>query len=185
MKVYTKTGDKGTTLLIGGERVSKTDSRVEAYGTVDELMAFVALLADRLREREDAGVTLYVDELNSITSNMMTISALFAKGSGGVELEPFNSESILVLERSIDRMQSEIADVRKFTIPGGNSIVSMCHVCRTICRRAERSALRANIEHGVDETSIAYLNRLSDYFYLLGRRLTEYYNVKEILWEPK
>lgn len=184
MKVYTKTGDKGTTLLIGGERVSKTDSRVEAYGTVDELMAFVALLADKLRECEDFKLILYIDELNSIISNLMTISALFAKGSGVVKVEALNSESISVLERSIDRMQSEIENVTKFTIPGGDSRVSMCHVCRTICRRAERTALRANIEYGVDEVSIAYLNRLSDYFYLLGRRLTEYYNVKEVLWEP-
>lgn len=184
MKVYTKTGDSGTTLLIGGERVSKADSRVEAYGAVDELMAFTALLADKLRESNDSGVTLYVEELNDIISNMMSISALFAKGNGTVNLKPLNGESISILESSIDRMQSEVAAVTKFTIPGGHSAVSMCHVCRTICRRAERRALSANIEHGVDAASIIYINRLSDYFYLLGRRLTEYYRVDEILWVP-
>ena len=148
MKVYTKTGDKGMTSLIGGERVFKTDERVEAYGTVDELAAFTALLADNMRG--DAALASSVGDLNRILSRLMSV------------------------EKPID----------KFTIPGGNAVVSMCHVCRTVCRRAERAALRADARYGVDSTALVWLNRLSDYFYLLGRTLTAHYAVDEVLWIP-
>ena len=144
MKVYTKTGDKGMTSLIGGERVFKTDERVEAYGTVDELAAFTALLADNMRG--DAALASSVGDLNRILSRLMSVEAL--------------------------------------TIPGGNAVVSMCHVCRTVCRRAERAALRADARYGVDSTALVWLNRLSDYFYLLGRTLTAHYAVDEVLWIP-
>ena len=155
MKVYTKTGDKGMTSLIGGERVFKTDERVEAYGTVDELAAFTALLADNMRG--DAALASSVGDLNRILSRLMSVEALLA-----TVLKPID----------------------KFTIPGGNAVVSMCHVCRTVCRRAERAALRADARYGVDSTALVWLNRLSDYFYLLGRTLTAHYAVDEVLWIP-
>lgn len=183
MKVYTRTGDKGTTSLIGGERVFKTDERVEAYGSVDELSAFVALLADRLCPDDSASE--YVDELNHILSRLMTVEALLAKGEIGAEkIEPLDSQYVEKLERSIDTMQAKLPPIDKFTIPGGNDAVSLCHVCRTVCRRAERAALRADQKYGVDATALAYLNRLSDYFYLLGRSLTVHYRVEETLWIP-
>ena len=152
MKVYTKTGDKGMTSLIGGERVFKTDERVEAYGTVDELAAFTALLA--------------------------------TGQSGSDKVAPLDPETVAWLEGRIDAMQEVLKPIDKFTIPGGNAVVSMCHVCRTVCRRAERAALRADARYGIDSTALVWLNRLSDYFYLLGRTLTAHYAVDEVLWIP-
>jgi len=183
MKVYTKTGDKGLTSLVGGERVFKTDERVEAYGTVDELAAFTALLADQLRT--DAAAAGRVEELNRILSRMMTVEALLAVGEdGGGKVAPLAPEAVAWLEERIDAMQAELKPIDKFTIPGGHAAVSWCHVCRTVCRRAERAALRADQKYGVDPVVLAWLNRLSDYFYVLGRRLTALFEVEETLWIP-
>lgn len=183
MKVYTKTGDKGMTSLIGGERVFKCDERVEAYGSVDELSAFVALLTDRLRP--DAALASHVEELNRILSRLMTVEALLATGEGGRdEMAPLAPECVAWLEACIDTMQAALPPIDKFTIPGGHEAVSLCHVCRTVCRRAERAALRADQRYGVDATALVWLNRLSDYFYLLGRTLTAHYRVEETLWIP-
>lgn len=183
MKVYTKTGDKGTTSLIGGERVSKTDERVEAYGSVDELSAFTALLGDALRA--DASLAPTVDDLNHILSRLMTVEALLAVGeSGSGTVPPLPPESIPWIEGRIDAMQAAVKPIDKFTIPGGNSAVSMCHICRTVCRRAERAALRADEKHGVNPVVLVWLNRLSDYFYLLGRTLIDHFGIKETLWIP-
>ena len=177
MKVYTKKGDKGTTSLVGGERVFKTDERVEAYGTVDELAAFAALLCDNMRA--EAALSPYVDDLNRILSRLMTVEALLACGKTGCgKVAPLAPEAVTWLEGRIDAMQDALKPIDKFTIPGGNAVVSMCHVCRTVCRRAERAALRADEKYGTDATV------LSDYFYLLGRTLTEHYGVEETLWIP-
>ena len=183
MKVYTKTGDKGTTSLIGGERVPKCDCRVEAYGTVDELTAFTALLADKLQN--DNNYKAETDMLRRIESQLMTVAALLAVGEGGEgKVAKLNDESITALEQAIDAMQAALPQITKFTIPGGDERVSLSHVCRTICRRAERQALRAQESYEVEEQVIMYLNRLSDYFYLLGRTITHRSQVEEILWIP-
>ena len=138
MKVYTKGGDKGSTSLIGGERVSKCDVRVEAYGTVDELTAFTALLADKLA-RCDA-LAGSVAELRRIESQLMTVQALLAVGDGGEgKVAPLPAEAAQYLEQAIDAMQECLPAITKFTIPGGDERISMCHVCRTVCRRAERA----------------------------------------------
>ena len=183
MKLYTKTGDCGKTTLIGGERVSKCDVRVEAYGTVDELSANVALLSDMLREQE--GTKEYVADLVRVGSHLMTVAALLAVGCGGEGkvAEP-SEEVVAAIEHRIDELSARVKPITKFTIPGGNRIVSMCHVCRTVCRRAERAALRANEEHCVSCQALIYLNRLSDYLYILGRALNEAFEVEEILWIP-
>lgn len=183
MKIYTKTGDEGLTSLIGGERVFKTDERVEAYGSVDELAAFAALLADRLLS--DGGAEAYVADLHRILSRLMTVEALLAVGEGGADkVAPLAPDAVAWLEERIDAMQAEVPPIDKFTIPGGHAAVSLCHVCRTVCRRAERAALRADQAFGVDRVALAWLNRLSDYFYLLGRRLTVLFGVEETLWIP-
>lgn len=183
MKVYTKTGDKGTTSLIGGERVFKTDERVEAYGSVDELAAFTALLADDLRAEKGPEGT--VDDLNRILSRLMTVEALLATGETGKEkVAPLSPDAVTWLEERIDKMQEELPPIDKFTVPGGNRAVSLCHVCRTVCRRAERAALRAEGKYGADPVALMFLNRLSDYFYVLGRSLTAYFQVEEVLWVP-
>lgn len=135
MKVYTRTGDKGTTSLVGGERVFKTDERVEAYGTVDELMAFTALLGDTLRS--EAVLAPQVDELNRIECRLMTVAALLAAGSEGADkVAPLDPEAVGWLERRIDAMQAVVPEIARFTVPGGHPAVSMSHVCRTVCRRA-------------------------------------------------
>ena len=183
-KVYTKTGDSGTTSLVGGERVSKIDERVEAYGTVDELGSFTAYLSDHLRSDEE--LAEYLGDLDRVASQLMSVAALLAVGHGGEgKLPDISPEAIGYLEERIDAMQSRVRPITKFTIPGGHPTVSLCHVCRTVCRRAERASLRAAALHPtISANTLAYLNRLSDYFYLLGRALTEYYKVEETLWRP-
>lgn len=183
MKIYTKTGDNGTTSLIGGERVKKYDLRVEAYGTVDELTAYIALLSDTLSE--DERTELICEELAAIESQLMSVAALLAVGKGGEgKVAPIAEERIKMLEEAIDRMQEELPAITKFTIPGGHRALSLCHVCRTICRRAERAALRVADVAEVDASATIYLNRLSDYLYTLGRVVTERLKVEEKLWIP-
>lgn len=183
MKIYTKTGDNGTTALIGGERVKKYDLRVEAYGTVDELTSYIALLSDMFIE--DERTESMSGELRHIESQLMTVAALLAVGNGGEgKVTPIAEERIEALECAIDRMQAELPSITKFTIPGGHRMVSLCHVCRTVCRRAERAALRAGDISQIDSSATIYLNRLSDYLYTLGRLLTVRLKVEEHLWIP-
>ncbi|MBS6459690.1 MAG: cob(I)yrinic acid a,c-diamide adenosyltransferase [Alistipes sp.] len=183
MKLYTKGGDKGKTSLIGGERVAKTDERVEAYGSVDELTAFLALLGDSMAEK-DADAE-YVADIHRINSILMGVEALLAVGEGGQDkVKPVSNEQTEWLEKRIDELQSRIAPITNFTIPGGCSVVSMCHVSRTVCRRAERAAIRAAQSQDIDTSALIFLNRLSDYLYALGRVLTEFFEVEEILWRP-
>ena len=183
MKIYTKGGDKGRTSLIGGERVAKTDSRVEAYGTVDELTSFTSLLADMLME--DERFDDCTELLRKVESHLMTVASLLAVGEGGEDkVAALKDASVEELEQWIDRLQEALPAIDKFTIPGGDRRLSMCHVCRTVCRRAERATLRADKEYGVAECAKVYLNRLSDLFYVLGRTITLRAEVEEILWRP-
>lgn len=183
MKIYTKGGDKGRTSLIGGERVAKTDSRVEAYGTVDELSAFTALLADMLME--DERMDDCTELLRRVESHLMTVGSLLAVGEGGEgKVAMLKEASVEELEQWIDRLQEALPPIDKFTIAGGDRRLSMCHVCRTVCRRAERATLRADEQYGVAECAKVYLNRLSDLFYVLGRTITLRAEVEEILWRP-
>lgn len=183
MKIYTKTGDRGTTSLVGGERVLKTDERVEAYGTVDELIAFTAALGDRMRD--DETLSDFVNDIDRINSRLMTAAALLATGEGGSDkVPPLPEGAVAELEHRIDEMQAELEPITRFTIPGGHPTVSACHICRTVCRRAERATLRADALRAVEPSVLAFLNRLSDYFYTLGRRLNVRFGVEEILWIP-
>ena len=183
MKLYTKGGDKGKTSLIGGERVAKTDERVEAYGSVDELTAFLALLGDSMTEKDAEDE--YIADIHRINAILMSVETLLAVGEGGHgKVKPISEENIGWLERRIDDLQSKIVPITNFTIPGGCAVVSMCHVCRTVCRRAERAAIRASQSHDIDASALIFLNRLSDYLYALGRMLTEFFAVEEILWHP-
>lgn len=182
MKIYTKGGDKGSTSLIGGERVSKYDARVEAYGTIDELSAHIALLKDMLLERN---VTEFNDDLVAVLRILMSIESLMAIGKGGErKVDDILDANIEFLEKRIDEISSTLPPIRNFTIPGGNVMVSQAHVCRTVCRRAERQAYRAAAEHDISRNALIYLNRLSDYLYVLGRRVTVILDIRETLWEP-
>ncbi|GHV00439.1 ATP--cob(I)alamin adenosyltransferase [Bacteroidia bacterium] len=181
MKIYTKGGDGGTTSLTGGERVPKWDLRVEAYGSVDELMAHVALLGDTLAQLGEPAARQCA-ELERIVSTLMTVAALFSQGKGAKELADLALCRTAWLEERIDAISATLSPLGSFTLPGGHPAVSLTHICRTVCRRAERAALRADAQSGLSRNALIYLNRLSDYFYALGRELTQLLDVKERIW---
>ena len=183
MKLYTKGGDKGRTSLIGGERVRKTDLRVEAYGTADELQAHIAYLADLLAEEE--GLSDCVEDCRRITSLLMCACSFLAVGKGGdCGIESLEKRGVAWLEERIDALQAELKPIEYFTIPGGCKTASYCHICRTVCRRAERRAIEAAENYEVEKSVLVLLNRLSDYLYALCRTITERLDAEEILWRP-
>ena len=178
---YTRTGDQGTTSLIGGKRVPKYDDRVETYGTVDELSAFVGVLHDQ------EGVCADVKEvLETIQNKLFTLESHFAmdENSEVSKMVPsLAADDVASLETQIDQMNARLPELKAFVIPGGNLKASYCHVCRTICRRAERQAWRLATQHPVDDTDLKYLNRLSDYFFVLARWFDNADNNCESYWE--
>lgn len=181
MKIYTKGGDKGRTSLIGGERVLKSDTRVEAYGTIDELSAHIAMLKDML---SNISIAEFEEDLTKSLRTLMSAEAIVAMGKKAVKNTEISQDDVKHLELRIDEITETLTPINAFTIPGGNVIVSQTHICRTVCRRAERRAVLAASEHDIPQDVLMYLNRLSDYLYVLGRRLSERLNVEEILWIP-
>ncbi|MCD8172296.1 MAG: cob(I)yrinic acid a,c-diamide adenosyltransferase [Alistipes sp.] len=185
MKIYTKTGDQGTTSLSFGERVSKDDPRIEAYGTVDELTAVLAYLRDSM-DPVKTFLDEYRDDIRIILNTLMGVEALLATGEGGQsKIAGVSDGDMQYLEERIDYISAQLRPVTRFTIPGGHTLISLCHICRTVCRRAERSAVTAAAQYPVSSGPIAYLNRLSDYLYQLGRKLSDEYDVREEYWEPE
>jgi cob(I)alamin adenosyltransferase len=190
MKVYTKTGDAGTTSLVGGERVPKTDPRVEAYGTVDELASHLALLSDEMRD--NGNFEAEVAEIERIQRDLMNIEALLAVGAGGKnKVKPLGTEPIHSLEENIDRMEEWLAAAHNdkpaeilFVIPGGHIIVSQSHICRTVCRRAERTILGIPEHYSLSPEALAYINRLSDWLYVVGRKAAVVLLIKDTFWKP-
>ena len=183
MKLYTKGGDKGRTSLIGGERVRKTDVRVEAYGTADELQANIAYLADKMAHEK--ALLPYVEDCRKICSLLMTACSLLALGSGYKGKVPqLTEENIAWLEGRIDALQAELKPIEYFTIPGGCELSSFCHICRTVCRRTERRAIEAAENYEIAHSLLIFLNRLSDYLYALCRTITERLDAEEVLWRP-
>ncbi|MBO5806479.1 MAG: cob(I)yrinic acid a,c-diamide adenosyltransferase [Tidjanibacter sp.] len=180
-RIYTRSGDKGTTSLIGGERVAKTDPRVEAYGCVDELGAHIALLGDFASE---SGLDKMVEVLDSVAVKLMTIEAELALSDsydGPIgRIEPEAAEEV---ERWIDGFTASLPPLKGFTIPGGHRVVSQCHVCRTVCRRAERRILSSAQLHPTSEALLSYINRLSDLLYTLSRWSAVELGVEEKLWQ--
>ena len=192
MKVYTKTGDKGTTSLVGGKRVPKNHPRVEAYGDLDELISFLGIvISDANAEREE-------DILRKIQENLMLVSAHFASDGSSKKMKNITEEDIAFLENEIDEMTGEMPPQTAFIIPGYPRVASECHVARTICRRAERHALAILDECGSSENvkdddengicrvemGIKYLNRLSDYLFTVGRFFCHKNGVDEAFWLP-
>jgi len=180
-KIYTKGGDYGETSLLNGTRVLKSHRRVEAYGTLDELNAFIGLLRDHLDQE------CYRAPLLRIQENLFIAEALIAvdpeKEVPG--LPELTEEEILFLEGEIDRMTAELPVLKSFILPGGNPHVSRCHIARTVCRRAERTVIRLHRESEVPLVILRYLNRLSDYLFVLARRLGMEFNAGEITWPRK
>lgn len=184
MKIYTKTGDKGTTSLAGGERVGKDDLRVEAYGCVDELSAFLGYLRDHF-DSEETALDEYSDDLRIILNTLMSVEALLSTSENAeYKLSDITMNEIGYLENRIDYITKQLRPVTRFTIPGGHPLVSLAHICRTVCRRSERAAVRAAREFSISENVLTYLNRLSDYLYQLGRKLGDELAAQEVYWEP-
>ncbi len=167
--IYTKTGDSGTTSLVGGSRVNKDDVRVEAYGTVDELNSHIGLLAEMLRPIQGG----YYDELKAVQHNLFTLQTLLATEDETIyaRLPQLAAEEVDILERQIDTISDQLPKLHNFVIAGGNVSGAQCHVCRTVCRRAERCVVTLAREAHVDEVIMRYLNRLSDYLFVLSRRV--------------
>lgn len=166
--IYTKTGDRGTTSLVGGSRVAKDDKRVEAYGTVDELNAHIGLLAEMFRPTQGG----YYDELKTVQHNLFTIQTLLATEDAAIysRLPQLAEEEVELLERQIDTISDMLPKLQNFVIAGGNLTGAQCHVSRTVCRRAERCVVTLAKEAAIDDVILRYLNRLSDYLFVLGRR---------------
>jgi cob(I)alamin adenosyltransferase len=181
MKIYTKTGDKGQTSLIGGTRVPKSHERIEAYGTVDELNSYIGLL----RDQPEAGS--YKEQLVYIQDRLFTIGSLLAQDpeKTKMKLPHLAEEDILLLENEIDTMNESLPEMRSFVLPGGHILVSHTHIARCICRRAERCVIRLSYNTPVNDIIIKYLNRLSDYLFVLSRKFSHDLNAIEIPWVAK
>lgn len=181
MKVYTKKGDAGETALLGGRRVSKSHMRIEAYGTLDELNAFVGLLRDHV------SIEKTIEQLLEIQDRIFTIGSHMAmdKEDSKMKLPDIRKTDITDLEQWIDEMEAELEPMRSFVLPGGHVTLSYCHVARTVCRRVERATVSLAHEEHINPAILSYINRLSDYFFMLGRFLAKSLEIKETPWQPK
>ncbi len=181
MKVYTKKGDDGSTALFGGRRVPKYDPRIEAYGTVDELNSFLGLL----RDQNEAAMARA--ELIAIQERLFTLGAALAADPEKENLKKPDllDADIAILELKMDEMEEELPPLKNFILPGGHPAVSVCHICRTVCRRAERRAAELASMEALDPIIIRYLNRLSDYLFVLARLIAKKSGADEIPWKPR
>lgn len=181
-KIYTKTGDQGKTSLIGGKKISKADLRIESYGTVDELNSYVGLCKDLLQD--DTGIKT----LQEIQDRLFTIGAELAcdpDKATKVSIPDLHESDIELLEKEIDNMEATLEPLKTFILPGGHPTVSHLHITRTVCRRAERCCVRLAGETHVDPIVIKYLNRLSDYLFVLARYSGHLLKVADIPWKPR
>lgn len=192
MKIYSKTGDKGLTSLVGGERVSKCCERLESYGTVDELNAHIGMLISLMEEdtteegtlcREQGVFLSWVQSALFVTGGWLATDTTRREAREGTLV---TEEMVASVEREIDHLQEGLAPLRSFIMPGGCRAACQAHVCRTVCRRAERCILRL-AETGVtmDSLVLSYINRLSDYFFVLARALNEQAGVQDVAWKPR
>ncbi len=188
MKVYTKTGDTGTTALFGGTRVSKHHIRIESYGTVDELNSHIGLIRDQEIN------FLYKQVLIEVQDRLFTVGAILATPpekeimkSGEKRLKNLGilESDIEFLEKEIDTMEESLPPMTHFILPGGHTTVSYCHIARCVCRRAERLSVHLNDIEPTDELVIKYLNRLSDYLFVLARKLSHDLKADEVQWIPR
>jgi cob(I)alamin adenosyltransferase len=188
MKVYTKTGDTGTTSLFGGTRVPKHHIRIESYGTVDELNSHIGLIRD-----QDINI-LYKNVLIEVQDRLFTVGAILAtppekevlkNGQKRLQNLGILETDIEFLENEIDSMEDTLPPMTHFVLPGGHTTVSYCHIARCVCRRAERLAVHLHELEPTDELVIKYLNRLSDYLFVLARKLSQDLNADEVKWIPK
>jgi cob(I)alamin adenosyltransferase len=182
MKLYTKTGDKGQTGLIGGTRVDKNDVRLEAYGTIDELNSFIGLLTTyKISEKELLFLRYIQNKLFTIGSHLATDTSKVLLNKASV----LDESNILTVELEIDRLDAELPELNSFILPGGSQSGALCHVCRTVTRRAERLLFDTNESYPVNNEILVFINRLSDYFFILSRYLTLNSGCEEIYWKTQ
>ncbi|HEY8400518.1 MAG TPA: cob(I)yrinic acid a,c-diamide adenosyltransferase [Cytophagaceae bacterium] len=181
MKIYTKTGDKGETGLFGGKRVKKSSERINAYGTIDELNSFIGLVRDLTDNNTRK------EELKQIQNELFVAGAFLASDpeKPNAFATDLSLESIVALEKSIDAMESVLTPLKNFILPGGHPAVSYCHIARTVCRRAERAVVSLRENEFAGENIIPYLNRLSDYLFVLARFIAKELNVEEVTWRGR
>jgi len=180
IRIYTKTGDSGQTSLLGGQRVPKHHLRIEAYGNTDELNAHIGLLRD-LQQGNDTALALI-----RIQNQLFVIGSHLAMAPGKVsfKLPELNPQEIRFLEEAIDTMNERLPEMKNFVLPGGHPVVSQCHITRCVCRRAERGIVHLSEIEPVDPFILEYMNRLSDYFFVLGRYYCAHYEAIETPWLP-
>lgn len=179
-KIYTKTGDRGETSLWGGARVAKHHLRIESYGTIDELNSFVGWVRDGTPDEE------LRRQLHEIQNRLFVLGSILASDpSKSMPAPDLNEADVQVLEHSIDAMEAELPPLKNFILPGGHTAVSACHVARCVCRRAERLVVALSEQEPVEGLVLPYLNRLSDYLFVLARYLGKLYQAPEVLWQPR
>lgn len=178
-KIYTKTGDKGTSGLIGGTRVDKSDDRLEAYGTIDELNSWIGLLATEVGDEHSK------TELLEIQYALFEIGSLLATDASVRKPLPFDIERVARLEREIDQVQNNLDPLRYFVLPGGSISSAHANLARTVCRRAERNIVFLSKQIEIDKNLLCYINRLSDYLFVLSRFMNKIENVDEVFWIPR
>ena len=181
LKIYTKTGDKGQTSLLGGTRVPKHHIRIEAYGTVDELNSWIGLLRDSVTDEHTKTILIDVQDRLFTMGSSLASDPVKSK----VKIPHLSEDDIVVFEKEIDAMEAELPPMKNFVLPGGHVTVSNCHITRCVCRRAERRVIHLAENEHVDDLVIKYLNRLSDYLFMLARKLTKDLNATEVPWKPK
>ena len=188
MKIYTKTGDTGTTALFGGTRVKKYNLRIESYGTIDELNSYIGLIKDQEISNS------IKESLLKIQNELFTLGAMLAtppeketlkSGKERLNIPKIDVASILFLEEEIDKMDAELPQMTHFILPGGHQAVSFCHIARCVCRRSERLSVELNDLESINNEILKYLNRLSDYLFMLARKLSKDLIVEEIKWIPE
>jgi cob(I)alamin adenosyltransferase len=182
MKIYTKKGDRGQTSLIGGTKVPKSDLRIECYGTVDELNSYLGLIVSMIPARSRGRVVL-----NRIQERLFVVGSLLANDHrvSRMTLPQLKEADVLFLEQEIDLMTAKLSELKSFILPGGSPAASWCHVARCVCRRAERAVVALSMKDKVDPRVIVYLNRLSDYLFVLARAINQSQKVTDIPWKPK
>ncbi len=181
MKIYTGTGDKGTTSLKGGKRVPKYHKRIEAVGNVDELISYMGLIRSQDISQDDK------DMIVKIQDRLMTYATILATVYDDTDkkIPELKEEDLHMLEKEIDKMEKKLPALKNFILPGGHNAVSFCHIARTVCRRAERRIVELSSGSFVPEFLIKYFNRLSDYLFVLARKLSTDFKVNEIQWTTK
>jgi len=175
-KIYTRKGDAGLTSLVGGKKVSKASPSIDAYGTIDELNSFIACLLETIKEQDDREFLL------RIQSGLFTLGSYLASETGEMECL-ISEEEIALIESAIDRMDASLPPLKRFILPGGCPASAYAHVCRTVCRRAERCIVKISRSNKIDVKALKFINRLSDYFFILSRKQNFVYNVTENIWE--